>query len=333
MNLPQEIIQEIIEYICIIPLEWRIVSYDWKCVCETHILNQIKKAFDFDTNGIYLELTNAKELEGVDIKNTTSAEYNYLNQTLCSTNIGRFFNISTDAHDQNNAQSKIKLRYTNIQTKSHECILELLKNEKMDFIEKFKKINVLFFQNIFNACNMNYYMDHPDASMFDFTFLFLGEHKDTLQLKLHHYDMKNKKKREHMQNFLDFHHQSKNIICDIVNPYALNIKKFETNYSIKFRYTFDDDSIKWSISDTLSEEDQRVYESYDDLVRKYERQPSKVFSRDKLSVASDLQIGLNASLVDCNILLMNQIQPLKNMCCFSDTFLKSHGNIIRFFKQ
>jgi len=307
------------------------ISSDWMIVCEEHILNQTKKAFHFNTDGICLGLTNAKELKGVEIKKFTSIQHKQLNDAIESTNIGRFFNITSDACDEYNVQSNIKLRYTNIQTKSHEHILQLLKNEKMSFVQKLKKINVLFFQNIFNPSNMNYYMDHPDATMFDLSLSFLGDHKDTVQLQLYHYDIENKKKKQKMYDLLDFC-QSKNVLLFSCKEPDFSMTQFEPDYSVKFRYTFDNYPNRWVISNKLSEEDQRVYSSYDDLVMEYEPQAPNVFSWDRLGMTS-LNMRLNASLIDCTTLFMNQIHPLKHMCCFSDTFLKSHGKIIEFFKQ
>ena len=337
MYIPKDIILQIIEFQPYVDIEFRRVTTDWKNVCEKYIISQMIKTFDLDYDDVEIEIENAKKLDDFDISRHTSENYQFTKNYFSNSNFNDVFQFQQKFnHD---FKLKIKLKHSDLKIKSRQFIFKTLKDENETFIEKIIKTNVLFFENILDFKNFNYFIENHDASMFNFKLLFSAKNPNQLLIQLYQYNLENKEKIKQKLN------ESHHLLYLINDP--LQIEKQEPVYSIELEYHApinEKNRINYSFNNQKKEPLEFTYENLiptKQIVLKEKQQMSFDYSRhESLCIVESIEPALNnvifslgCSTINMNQIFENQLNMLKNICCVSKKYFEKHQNIIDFCQK
>jgi len=103
----------------------------------------LREAFDLDFEYVSLQSQNAKNMGNVYIGQETYNKYNSMKNLFDTFDYDEFsFNDVLGELNRMSIQMNFKYNCRSIQ--SHRMILNILKDETVSFMEKIKKVNILF---------------------------------------------------------------------------------------------------------------------------------------------------------------------------------------------
>lgn len=338
MYIPEEIVREIIEYIPNIDLDLRQVSKDWKFQCENHILNHMKQAFSSDST-FEMQCENGKMLDELNVKKRTAQSYDIAFNLFGELDFkNNFFELKKTEHVKDEVVFDLKLKLPEIETKCIQLMCNILNNSNICFVEKIKKINVLFFEHIFNARNLDYYASHQDSNMFDVKFQFFCDNRKTFGIVFIDYDKKDGDKKEKIENIKKRIHMEGNNRISIFHR-RVDLGDFKPAYAIEFQHSklmFLNNFIPPLVNKQETENShthEPSYNNYNDFISKSEGHINESIDKNSNECLKNLtrvfQVSLNYSKINHHALFKNQLNMIKHMKCINQSYYKKYETLIQ----
>jgi len=298
-HLPQEMINEILSYNTQGLMEMRSVCKNWKNACEERIIQILREAFDLDFEYVSLQSQNAKNMGNVYIGQETYNKYNSMKNLFDTFDYDEFsFNDVLGELNRMSIQMNFKYNCRSIQ--SHRMILNIMKDETVSFMEKIKKVNILFFENIFDFDNIDYFVNRLKSNMFYFRLLIQVDRSKCMGFSLELSEYDDSKIESLIQNL------------ERISIFSFDYVSSTQPKDFKFKFKLEEKNVDCNPSS-----------DYNDMICKKSSNP----------LTNPVCIQFGCSIIDVNPLIEKQIKMTKCMNCFDREYLQKYENIIRLLKK